>query len=271
MNTVAYLQELKFALSAPRNWRSKLALLSATMRFHLGNKFGHTASRGEPIALDIWIGANARTVYARPYSGDIFILYEVLAFKAYQLPLDDVDPARVFTIVDCGANIGMTSLYFADRYPHARILAIEPDPENYRLLCLNVAAEPRILPLQAAVVGQPTSKILLSQDRPAWGNSVVVGARMENAVEIDAITLDQLFDRYALQRVDLLKVDIEGAEVDVFAAPSFLDRVQYVVVELHDDYTLDRFGADIVSKGFVARPPGGHDGPHAVTAVRKST
>ena len=125
----------------------------------------------------------------RPYAGDIFVLYEVLASETYKVPDGVFDPATVRTIVDCGANIGMTALYLAGRHRNAQIISIEPDPVNFALLQHNTRSEPRIVPVQAALVGGASRPVVLSQDRPAWGNSV--GDKLGGAagLEVNGLTL----------------------------------------------------------------------------------
>jgi hypothetical protein len=86
-------------------------------------------------------------------------------------------------------------------------------------------------------------------------------------VEVAAVTMPELCARHAIERMDLLKVDIEGAEEDLFAKPQFLSKVKFVVIELHGGYTLDRFAGDIRPMGFAAESPGAHGGVRAVTAV----
>lgn len=266
MNLGTYVKELRYALSAASNWRSRRALVSATLGFHLNNLIkSRDAHRSQKINVDLTIGDRSRSLTVRPYSGDMFILYEVLAFESYRIGRDSIDPEVVHTIIDCGANIGLTALYFAQRYPNARIISIEPDPTNFNLLQSNVAAEPRIVPVHAALVGSETDSIYLSQDRPAWGNSTSrVPGRA--AVKVAAVTLEELCKYHGLDCIDLLKVDIEGAEEELFSKPDFLPKVRFVVIELHGDYTLDRFADDIRPFEFTAKAPGAHGGVRAVTA-----
>jgi hypothetical protein len=87
------------------------------------------------------------TLTLRPFAGDLFVLYEVLAFNAYHIASSLLLPDDVRIVVDCGANIGITSLFLAARYPRAKILSVEPHPENFALLKANVAAVPRIVPI----------------------------------------------------------------------------------------------------------------------------
>lgn len=254
-------------MSAPADWRSRKALLSATAAFHLNNwsRQGHRVR--QPIELDLKIGLDKRRVTVRPFSGDIFILHEVLAFESYKVSENSIDPLSVKTIVDCGAKIGITALYMASRYPNARIICIEPDPKNFELLQLNIENEDRISAVQAALVGINEGPVYLTQDRPAWGNGVADGPGDGTSIEVAAITMDELAAQFEIDTIDILKVDIEGAEEDVFARPGFMSKVRFIAIELHNAYTLDRFQKDIAPMGFNANPPGAFGGVRAVTAV----
>ena len=266
MNFGTYLKEFYYAMAAPFNWRSRLSLMAATAGFHANNMVGGRRHLAEPIVLDLKIGGSRRAISVRPFSGDIFILYEVLAFESYKIADAVIDPASVRTIIDCGANIGLTALFLAERYPNAGIICIEPDPQNFVLLQKNTVNEPRVKPLQAAIVGSNGGSVFLTQDRPAWGNRIT-DERPDSAVEVPGITMDSLCTRYELQTIDILKVDIEGDEEAMFASPGFLSRVRVVVIELHGTYTIDRFRDDIAPMGFAALLPGAHGCVGAVTAL----
>src|ERR1019366_9032856 len=136
-------------------------------------------------------------------------------------------------ILDCGANIGITSLFFAAQYPNARIYSIEPDPNNFVLLERNARQEPRISPICGAIVSHICERVYLTTDAPAWGNSI---AQSEMGVAVKAWTIDEICRENGVTHIDLLKVDIEGAEKELFASGEFLRRVNCVVIELHNDY-----------------------------------
>jgi FkbM family methyltransferase len=162
---------------------------------------------------------------------------------------------NVRVIVDCGANIGITSLFLAARYPAAKIMSVEPPPENFALLKTNVAKIPRILPIRACVTGTPQSVVRFTADHAAWGNHIATDA---DGVLVPAITIDELCRRNGIEKIDLLKLDIEGAEEQVLENGTFLDRTEHIIVELHGDYGFQCFQRDIAPYGLVAqekRPP----------------
>jgi FkbM family methyltransferase len=76
------------------------------------------------------------------------------------------------TIVDAGANVGFTTLFFASQYPHARIIAIEPSPRSVELLRMNVAGLPNVTIVEAALWAK--TEDLLLEDIPgrSWGAHV---------------------------------------------------------------------------------------------------
>jgi FkbM family methyltransferase len=253
----AYWKEVAFGSRAARTWADQYSLLHHTVRFHFRNGFGRASDNRSTFAIDLRIGRESATrLTLRPFAGDLFVLYEVLAFNAYYIAPSLLPPDDVRVIVDCGANIGITSLFFAARYPSATILSLEPHPENFALLAANVARVPRVKPIRACVTGRPQSAVRFTVDAAAWGNRIATGE--DDSVLVPAITIDELCNQNGLEKIDLLKLDIEGAEEQVFENGTFLPRTEHIIVELHGHYGFQRFQRDIAPYGFAAqkaRPP----------------
>jgi Methyltransferase FkbM domain len=75
---------------------------------------------------------------------------------------------------------------------------------------------------------------------------------------VPAVTIDQLCEQHGIEKIDLLKLDIEGAEEQVLESGTFLARTEHIIVELHGHYGFERFQSDIAPYGLVAqegRPP----------------
>ena len=135
-------------------------------------------------------------------------------------------------IVDAGANIGLASILFANRYPRARIYAIEPERSNFDLLVENVRPYDNVVPIQAALWGENTTINIVDPGEGAWGFMTDAAG---DGHEVSAITVDRLMDDYDIDRIDILKIDIEGAEKEVFADnPAWIDRVGSIICELHE-------------------------------------
>ena len=118
-----------------------------------------------------------------------------------------------------------------------------------------------IFPIRGCVVSRLQSTVLFDNQGPAYGRRLGASGML-----VPAITLDALLKTHGIRRVDLLKMDIEGAERDVLAQGQYLESVQHVIAELHDDYSFSDFSEDVAIHGLQARYPDEECG--AVTAHR---
>jgi FkbM family methyltransferase len=137
------------------------------------------------------------------------------------------------------ANVGLSAIFFANLFPEARIIALEPESSNFEMLAANVAPYPKITPLRAALWHENKRISLVDPGLGKWG--FITHDETESAFAgtpnglVQALTLDRLMDDYGLDHIDLLKLDIEGAEREVFDTPgAWIDRVDAILVELHD-------------------------------------
>jgi FkbM family methyltransferase len=141
-------------------------------------------------------------------------------------------------IVDAGANIGMSAVYFSLRYPSAQVLAVEPDPANFAVLRKNAVLFPNILPVNAALWNRETMVTMVDAGGGSWGLRV----RESNSahpghISVRAVTLQALFEEYRITGVDLLKIDIEGAEREILEdASQWIHQVSVICAELHDRF-----------------------------------
>jgi FkbM family methyltransferase len=209
---------------APRG-RERIRLATVVALVLAGRRLGR-----RPRARSLKLRAHGVAVRFRVAGlGDLLALREVFASRDYELDL----PRAPTTVVDLGANIGAASVYFATRWPDARILALEPDPDTFKRLARNTEAFPAITAERLAVAGSAgTLRIRPS----AWGDSLTSttlgGAGEGRAVE--AVTLDGLVERCGGQ-IDLLKFDVEGMELEVLSAARRLGDVGVLVGELHEE------------------------------------
>lgn len=143
-------------------------------------------------------------------------------------------------IVDAGANIGLASIYFANRYPQAKIIAIEPERSNFELLEENVAPYPHVTPIQAALWNKNEEINLIDPGLGKWGFMTEMKHPPEHLPgntchTVMAMTLDKLMNDHGLTKIDILKVDIEGAEREVFSdTSSWIEKIESVIIELHE-------------------------------------
>jgi FkbM family methyltransferase len=179
---------------------------------------------------------------------------------AYHLP-----PAQVrdpMSILDLGANIGLTVAHFAVIYPNARILGVELDEENAALAARNVAPwSPRVGIRHGAVWTH--NGVVRYSARPGEEFGLrIAGGGEERATDrsAPAFALAGLVEQLAgpAGRVDYVKMDVEGAEAELLAAPGWSERVGHIMVEVHEPYTVERCSADLRRLGFVPKVESGH-------------
>jgi FkbM family methyltransferase len=141
-------------------------------------------------------------------------------------------------IVDVGGYIGLSAAFFAHTYPEALIIAIEPDARNYELLMLNTARFPNVHAVRAAVWKESGTISLTDPGFGAWGFQVSEShAPVTGGDLVRAITIDEIRQEFGLDRINLLKVDVEGSEKEIFStADSWISSVDAICIELHDRF-----------------------------------
>jgi FkbM family methyltransferase len=141
------------------------------------------------------------------------------------------------TILDLGGNIGCSAIYFANRWPKSSIYAVEPFRENYELLEINTAPYSNVRAARAAATCKPGPMSLVVPEAGFWGVQAIASSPLTNpAAFVEGKTICGLMDDAGFERVDLLKMDIEGSEFGLFRenAAEWLRRTRVLVVELHD-------------------------------------
>jgi FkbM family methyltransferase len=165
------------------------------------------------------------------------------------------DLPRPATVIDIGANTGFFSLFAAHRHPGARIIACEPIAGNLthlrRQIDRNPSAQIECLPI--AIAGK-TGQIAIGIE----GDGVITttaSIAIEQAfhgkrVEVEALSLDDLFQRQCIKQCDLMKLDCEGAEYEILfsASPDVFARIERIAMEIHEipGSTDDRTAAGMV-------------------------
>ena len=194
--------------------------------------FAITAFRvcGRPRELAVVPLQSGKPVYLRIDTSDLCAYRDVLIFrtKCYDPQISSFVPK---TIVDAGAHIGMASISFALKYPAARIIAIEPEPSNFAALVRNTAPYKMVTPIQAALWSQDGEVTLGPSNAHPKGALQIVP---NGSQKVRAITMETAMREGGLDSIDLLKVDIEGAEIEVFEACPWIANVQVIAIELHD-------------------------------------
>jgi FkbM family methyltransferase len=215
---------------------------SRSLRFSIdlarARTLARSGVRGQPLAKLRWRGHD---VFYRPATSDPLAIYQVLLRRRgkaeYYLP-----PALApDVILDVGSNIGSSILFFREQFPAARIYGFEPHPDTFRVLQKNIAGLPAVevfnygLGAEDADISVPFDDAdfsrFMSKDKGGdWSGPLrPTACRIRHAGNV--------MNSLGLTRVDLIKIDCEGAEHDVLTAlpPEMLRTCKWIVGEMHNE------------------------------------
>jgi len=185
--------------------------------------------RNGPVTLALKSGPRFELRPETCGNNDYGIAYEIFVHNYYD-DRDRVPADEVRLIVDLGANVGFSLLYYLHKYPHCRIIAFEPHPKHFVQIERNLAlnGNRQRVELHAKAAGARSRSMRLT-DRSSSSSLVD-----DLAPDTFAVEVVDLFPQLEGRRIDLLKIDIEGGEYEILADPRF-DRLEIdaIVMEWH--------------------------------------
>lgn len=187
-------------------------------------------TRRSKVPLALRVPGLSHPVYLRADGTDLNCFWQI--FGQRDCAIDLPRPPRA--IVDGGAHIGFASIYFANRFPQATIIAVEPEAANYALARQNLAPYPNVHLVRGGIWCRDAWLAIKNPHADLWAFRVLeVAEHAEGSCQGHSI--ESLLRRFGLDGAELVKLDIEGAEVEVFGRGSlrWLDRAEAVVIELH--------------------------------------
>lgn len=168
-------------------------------------------------------------VYLRPGTTDQDVYDEIFLSKEY-----DIDLGNPLFIIDAGSHIGLSSVFFASKYPQATIIALEPEPSNFKVLLKNIENHQNIRAIRAGLWSRKTNLRIQDSSAETWSFKVIEDSSGNG---IPAVTIQDIMADFDFKRIDFLKMDIEGSEVEVLNhSQAWVDDVSAMVIELHDRF-----------------------------------
>ncbi len=160
---------------------------------------------------------------------ELLMIEEILCRKSY-----DVEIENPKNIIDLGANIGISTIFFASKYPNSNILSFEPNPDIFDLLKFNSSSFDNVKIFKLAVSDK---KDKINFFKNPKHNSSSFEKRFDNdkEVTVDSVSLDDLVDDFNLDSIDILKFDIEGSEFKVFQDFKNWSKINIIIGEIHED------------------------------------
>jgi FkbM family methyltransferase len=188
-------------------------------------------------------------IYLRKNGSDLKVFKSVFLRQEYKLSVINISGKNISTIVDAGGNIGLTTLYYFCYFPNAKYFIIEPDVSNFEILKKNISINQiNNSVLLNNALWTTNEKLVIKndfRDGEKWSTTVdvpFVQGVNQKLLMINGISLLTLCKQHQINKIDILKIDIEGAERFLFLDNIFLkiieNNVHEVIIEIHDEFGL---------------------------------
>ena len=185
------------------------------------------------LKSDFELSVSSGKLKIRPDTSDFMVFEQIFLERQY-----DIDyPSNARTIIDAGANTGMSAVYLAERFSDAEIVAIEPESGNYETLVFNTSVYSGVRPKNKALWYEETTLNIFDQGLKEWA---FVTRQSDGHTEngVGTVRIAGIMSEMQWEVVDVLKIDIEGSEKEVFenGVDEWLPKVRCLIIELHDNY-----------------------------------
>ena len=158
----------------------------------------------------------------------LFLNHEIFGLEIYKFKSENKSP----TIIDCGANIGLSVIYFKRLFPNAKVIAFEPDKKIFDYLKFNINSFDfkDVKLVNKGLWKDETTLKFFSEG--ADGGRISNNNEHENIIEIQTVKLSHYLNNET--PIDFLKLDIEGAETEVLLeGEAYLNQVKNIFIEYH--------------------------------------
>ena len=172
-------------------------------------------------------------VHVRLGTSDVWNFLENFLHIPFPLP-KNLNPKL---IIDAGANAGYASTTFLNKYPQAKVIAIEPEASNVEQLTKNCAPYQNFQCIQSAI-WKSNGAVKIMNPEAGKTEFRIAEASTNETGAMKAITIEQILTDSGFDRIGILKLDIEGSEKELFEDnyKKWLDNVDVLIIELHDRF-----------------------------------
>ena len=257
-----YTTKLSLALRMSSNVKTFFRLIINSKKYSYNYKRGSLQKKSDEFErYDFNMNKRSFKVLMRTYRGDIDIFYEVFWKEVYKIPVEFQSTFN--NIVDLGAHIGLTSFYYSFLYPTAKIYSVEASLKNFQLLEQNLKNNENVNVIHAAIYSFD-GEVKFDNSSLSYNNKIGTSGDL-----IPSLSVKTLMDKYNIDKIDLLKIDIEGAERFLLGQNNeWLEKVDNIIIEVHEPYTISNLVEDIKLYGFKVYYPETTDNMKNVFATK---
>lgn len=213
---------MNFSITTFKNWLGRIK--------HYGIRNSISLQRNLRKEGCFSLRHNGKEFFLRGNTVDFAVFNSIFGKEEYDFEIG-FNPE---SIIDAGAYTGVSAVYFHQRYPEAKIIAVEPEKSNFDLLVRNTKPYKNIFCVNAGVYGEDVPLVI--SDRAAEKYAFRVERSTYVRESVPGFTIETLMKEFQLSNIDILKMDIEGAEYSVFThdTEAWLAGVRVLIAELHE-------------------------------------
>ena len=220
---------------------------------HYWNRHGSRKKMGDPVDLKLRSGLVLR---ARAKTSDFRTSRSIFTDESYvRAPIRIAEDA---TVLDIGGHIGCFTLFAAERARNGRVFAFEPEPSNFEALAGNVERNKleHVKVFNLAVAAEASDREMFRGGKASTTGANSFFGDKGDAFEVHCTTLPDILEREGIERVDFLKLDCEGAEIEILENLSDADlaKIQQIVMEIHYPEKMEAIFQRLHEQGFQRIP-----------------
>ena len=178
----------------------------------------------------------------RKESSDQNVYEEIFDYNCYSFVSDYLNGIASPLILDLGANIGLASVYFSQFCTGGTYICVEPNQDNINTLIINLNSNHLNHKVVNKGIWHETTNMFLEKTSESWTACLKNQNKGNNSQLIETTTISNIIDEYRINNIDLIKIDIEGSEYNLFFESKCLDFLyitKSIIIEIHDYKTFD--------------------------------
>lgn len=231
----------------------------------LNSKGVKVENKNDSIFFNYTINDVQFVINLKKNSSDPNVFLQILLYNEYKVIIDFLiaNEIELTSMIDAGANIGLTSIFFKAYFPNLNIIALEPSSNTFKRLNQNIKNN-NLSSITCLKKGIWSHSTYLSSDNTFrdcldWAFRLVETSD-KKAANIEVLSVLDIMKQNNLELIDFLKIDIEGGEVALFSANTnlnWLKKVKILALEIHDEFEcrvsieniLSKFGFTLFNSG----------------------